>query len=150
MFILTSFQDRTQAQGGARSKDLPQLKGHLSQSAEETRNFTPVSTPRPVQSDSQQSELMALRQKKATRLPAIIAQRHTTEKASVEIEDPTNEVANDSEHEHELEEDNEEGGMLAFRRALSLMHDNRARSADEDENEGNAFLGDADERRGGL
>ncbi|KAF8514118.1 hypothetical protein BU17DRAFT_68536 [Hysterangium stoloniferum] len=211
-----------------------------------THNFTPVSTPRPVQSDSQQSELMATSNsnkrkcagaKKGEKATATIVQRHTTEKASVEIEHPTNEVANDSEHEprrrrsrtaryqvdsddqmecsgeycqrrinnagvkilfsessfvssrgfnvdgenveeekpkmamkvtsefhdlrtvplyssrtlatadggtlpsaplfddtsggHELEEDNEEGGMLAFGRALILMRDDRARSADE-------------------
>ncbi|KAF8499337.1 hypothetical protein BU17DRAFT_102824 [Hysterangium stoloniferum] len=54
----------------------------------------------------------------------------------------------DTSGEHELEEDNEEGGMLAFGRALSLMHDDRARSADEDENEGNAFLGGTQMRGG--
>ncbi|KAF8528959.1 hypothetical protein BU17DRAFT_36998 [Hysterangium stoloniferum] len=292
-----------------------------------TRNFTPVSASRPVQPDSQQSELLVpsnankrkrARAKRGDKATLTIAQRHTTEKASVEIEDLTNEVANDSEHEprrhrrsrtaaryqvdsddqmessggisseknkqcqgedpeasdvssessyassrglnvdgedveeekpkmamkvtyqgftiydrclcivvepwpsltggarapsvvptstihrfpslaprepsltslqrertplflpeidsrrsvtpaplpsrilppvplfddtsseHELEEDNEEGGMLAFSQALSLVRDDRAGSADEDENEGNAFLGDADERRGGL
>jgi len=51
---------------------------------------------------------------------------------------------------HEQEEDNKEYGMLAFSQALSLMRDERAGSTEEDENEGNAFLGDADERTGGL
>jgi hypothetical protein len=52
--------------------------------------------------------------------------------------------------DHGQEEENEEGGMLAFSQMLSSMHDERAGSADEDENEGDALLGDADERKGDL
>jgi hypothetical protein len=41
-----------------------------------------------------------------------------------------------------------EGGMMAFSQVLKSVGGERAGSADDDENEGDVFLGDADERRG--
>jgi len=52
--------------------------------------------------------------------------------------------------EPENQGEDTQGGMMAFSQALNSIGDDRAGSADEDENEGDVFLGDADERRGEL
>ena len=57
--------------------------------------------------------------------------------------------SNDNEELEDHEDDDaDEGGMLAFSQALKSAGDERAGSEDENENEGDVFLGDADERRG--
>jgi len=54
--------------------------------------------------------------------------------------------------QEEIEEDDsdEDGGMMALSQALRAFRDERAGSADEDENEGEVFMGDADERKGDM
>ena len=61
----------------------------------------------------------------------------------------------DGNTEHEVQEDIrediiEEDGMMAFSQALKSVRGERAGSADGDDDEGDVFLGDADERRGDL
>jgi len=48
------------------------------------------------------------------------------------------------------DDEDEDGGMMAMSQALTQFRDERAGSADEDEGEGEAFMGDADERKGDL
>ncbi|KAF8592396.1 hypothetical protein K439DRAFT_1378493 [Ramaria rubella] len=92
---------------------------------------------------------MPLRERTPLFLPEIDTRRSITPAPLPSRFLPPVPLFDDDAEAEDQEKDDGEDGMMAFSQVLRSVGGERAGSADEDETEGDVFLGDADERRGG-
>lgn len=97
---------------------------------------------------SEQTPVMSIRERTPLFLPELDSRRSSTPALLPSRFNPAVPLFEDSTRSEDEDDSNEEGGMMAFSQVLKSVGGERAGSADEDEDEGDVFLGDADERRG--
>ncbi|KAF8525341.1 hypothetical protein JB92DRAFT_3087327 [Gautieria morchelliformis] len=96
----------------------------------------------------EQTPMMLLRERTPLFLPELDPRRSATPAPLPSRFLPPVPLFDENAEPREQEDFTDGGGMMAFSQALKSVAGERAGSADGDDNEGEVFLGDADERRG--